>query len=219
MTHPPHRWTAALVVLALASPLRADYLPAWTYSWSTTTPTLQANSGTGSVTLTPDTGAGAKPVGGTTLVAASITTSSTASPNTPALFTTGAYQLGLTITDKTSGLSHTFDFGGNLTGSISSGSALLSNTYTSPTSATFDIGSTAYTVAMTSYLHPGPPGSSAYGAFGATVTVAQVGGGGTISGFSAPEPSSLLLCGLGAAGCAFAGYRRRRAQRLAAAAV
>jgi hypothetical protein len=214
-------WFAALVVFALAGPLRADYLPAWTYSWTTTTPTLTSYTAPGTVTITPDPGTSAMPVGSTGLVAANISTitaivdpvASTSIPAslriTPAT-NEGAYQLFLTIKDTASGLSHTFGFDGTLSGTFSAGSAMLNNEFGSG-AQTYTLGSTAYTASMVSYLPPGPPGSSNLGALGAMVTVAAAGGGsGAISGFGTPEPASLLLFSLGAAGCAFAGWRRRR---------
>jgi hypothetical protein len=217
MTPPRHRWIAALVVLALASPLRADYMAPWTYSWTTTTPTIAAdNPSTGSVTLTPDTTNTATPNSSTTLVAAGITLNSSAAAT---LNTAGAYQLALKITDTTSGQSHTFDFTGKLSGNFSPGSAMVGNSFDSATPQSFTLGSTTYSVVMNSYAHPGPPGSSASGTLGASVTIAALAGGnpGTTS-INSPEPSSLLLGGLGLAGCAFARWRRRRTQRLTLAA-
>ena len=88
--------------------------------------------------------------------------------------------------------------------------------FTSAGPFTFDLGSTAYTAALNSYVQPGPPGASNTGALGAIVTVAPANPGGNpiTTGFGTPEPSSLLLCSLGAAGSALAGWRRRRRTRM-----
>ena len=66
MTYPRPQWIAALVVVALASPLRADYM----YSWSSPTTTIMADSpGTGFVTLKPDPGTGLTLSGSSDVVA------------------------------------------------------------------------------------------------------------------------------------------------------
>jgi hypothetical protein len=55
-------------------------------------------------------------------------------------------------------------------------------------------------VTANSYVPPSIPNAFNTGALGAHVDV---------RGGNVPEPSSLLLCGLGAAGCAAAGWRKR----------
>ena len=221
MTHPRTPWVAALALLALAAPLRADYLPAWTYSWTAVPLSVLSDPpGTGNIALNSNPGTVTSAVGASFIPAANLQTMSTASPSSPDQFSSGGqYQLFLTITDTqaaTAGLtpsSHTFEIDGKITGTISSGGTLLTNTFTSG-SLTYNLGNTAYTVSPESFVPPGPPGASNVGAIGALVTVAALNPGnpGT-TGFSTPEPSSLLLCSLGATSCAFAGWRRRRRAR------
>ena len=169
MTTPRPHWFAALVVLALVSPLRADYLPTWSYSWTTTTPTLSSSTGSGSVTLMPNSATTTVSTTWTGLVAANISTTSPVGSADSLNATSGAYTLSLTITDAqaaTAGVipsSHTFVFTGNLTGTFSAGSALLNNTFTSAGPLTFDLGNSAYTASLAGYVPPGPPGSTTLG--------------------------------------------------------
>jgi hypothetical protein len=202
----------ALALLAVASPARADYAPAWTYTWTAQPLSVLSDPpGTGSLSLTNDHGSAA---GSTALVATSISAMSTASPGNPDQFVNGGqYKLFLAITDTASGQVGHFEIDGKLSGSISAGSSAVTSSFTSPLTTSFTLGSTVYTVTAENFLPPGPTGSSASGGIGAEVEVAPATPGGSpgTSGVGAPEPSSLLLCGLGAAGCTLAGWRRRRA--------
>jgi hypothetical protein len=216
MKYPRPLWIAALALFALANPLRADLI-GWTYSWNNSPSSIAADSpGTGSVTLTNE---GTRMAAGNSqIVATNLKTISMADAGAPAMLTTGGqYTLTLTLTDKTSGQVGTLSWNGKLSGSFSATSANITNLFTSPMTQTIDLGTNAYTVTLGSYLPPGPPGSKNSGAIGAHVVVSSLAPGGNPgpSGFS-PEPSTLLLCSLGFAGCALARLRRRKTDPKAA---
>jgi hypothetical protein len=196
-------WIAAALTVALTAPLRADLI-GWSYSTSPLSTTLTADSGSGTVTMT---GEGPNPVsaaGNSNIVASSITVSSSSTAGLSA--TAGQYTIQLTLTDSASGLSKTVDFTGALSGTFSAGSANLQNTFNMGKDV-FTLGANQYTITFDSYLPPGPTNSGNAGAIGASVQVAAAGGN-PITSSVTPEPSSLLLCGFGVAGCALARLRR-----------
>jgi hypothetical protein len=199
---------ALLAVLTPAGQLRADPV-AWSYSSSPASGLIAADiGGSGSVTLSGQPLQNA--FGNSFIVVSTVSLSSTASPGTPDVMSTnGSYQLNVFIKDATSGQSNTLTFSGKLSGSFSSLSANLSNSFTALASQTTSLGSNTYTVTLDSFVPPGPPGALIPGAIGAFVSVTAGGGNPTPQGNS-PEPSSLLLCSLGAAGCGIIGWRRRR---------
>jgi hypothetical protein len=217
MKSPRPLFLAALAVLAVVSPLRAD--PAgWIFSWSPTGGAVSADvqvgqpTATGTVTLSSETLQNA--FGNSFVVASNITLSSTANPNNPAMLSSnGSYQLNMFLKDATSGQSTTLSFTGKLSGTFSALSANLSNVFQAPVTESVVLGANTFTVTLDSYVPPGPPGSTSPGAIGAYVSVANTGGNGHITSTS-PEPSSLLLCGLGAAGFALNGWRRRWTARV-----
>jgi hypothetical protein len=198
---------AALAVLALATPVRADFI-SWSY---TTSPTLSLpadSPGTGSVAMI---GASGSPMGGSEIVVANLKTISTASTSAPDnMITGGGYQVDVSLTDSLSHQSGTLTFLGKLTGMFSSGGAGLSNAFLSGTQS-ITLGGNVYAVTLDAFLPPGPPSSTRSGAIGAVVSVnGDIPGGNPGPSSISPEPSSLLLCGLGAVSCALAGWRRRR---------
>jgi hypothetical protein len=121
-----------------------------------------------------------------------------------------AYTFAVTLKDSTSTLSHVFDISGTLTGFIKDGNGIFSsqftNTYTSPLSQTATIGGLPYTISVSNgpgyFTTASPPNaadgfSSTYGAFMMLVSPQPV-----------PEPSSVVLLGIGLS--AVAGLLRRR---------
>jgi hypothetical protein len=203
----------ALVVLAVVSPLRADPV-GWIYSWSPTSSTISADTLSASMTsanyVTLSSEATQNAFGNSFVVASNITLTSPADPNSPAtLNTNGAYHLNMFLKDATSLQSTTLSFTGKLSGDFSSMSANLGNVFMPPVSETVSLGANTYTVTLDSFVAPGPPGSTISGAIGAYVSV-TAGTGNPHPTSVSPEPSSLLLCGLGAAGFALTSWRRRR---------
>jgi hypothetical protein len=198
-------FAAALAVCLLAgAQARADFV-AWDYSWSSAPTAITAdNPSMGSINFTPITSGSA--VGNSFIVATNITTSSTADPSNPATFTDKAYSLILTILDKASNTSDGLTFSGKINGTLSSGSAILSNTFTSSETQSVQIGNHVYTVKIGPFAPPGPPSANIAGSISAlaTVTVNDV-----------PEPSSLFLGGLGLSLFGAWWWKRGRSRSLA----
>jgi hypothetical protein len=203
---------AFLVTLLAAPPARAD-LVSWSYNWSTTTPFVQAAGDPSSGVKVGAAGTGGPVLGNSNVVAASLSAVSGASPSSPSTVANASYSLTLTITDTASGKTGSLTFAGILNGSLSSAGSNISNTFGSTIAQSVNIGGNLYSVVLGSFVPPGPPGSPAFGAIGASVTV--TGGNGGVVGGQSPEPSSLLLAGLGLAGAAGARWRARRRAKAA----
>jgi hypothetical protein len=182
--------------LGLCAAGRADMVP-WTYSVSANTPNpVMANSSMPMSSITLGGESMVNAVGSTGVVLSGLTANSTQSPSTPDTFTSTPWGVNLTITDTPSGQSKTLTIAGAFSGTMSSGSSIITSSFTSGP-MTFTLGSDTYTVTPDSFTSPSAPGASNSGGIGATVSV------------NTPEPSSLLLCGLGAAGCVLARRKRR----------
>jgi hypothetical protein len=200
------------VVFLTGTPVHADPsasdLVEWSYSWSSNyaSNSIPADSpGTGGVSLTREQTRDA--TGSTSVVATNLRTFSTASTSNPdQLNTNGTYQLTITITDTASGEFGTLTFTGKLTGTFSQGGTDITNSFTGDTTQSITLGGNTYTVTMTSYTSPGPSTQESAGSIGAFVTVTA---GADIQKEDAPEPSTLLLSGVGLI-LVGAGWRRRR---------
>src|SRR6266511_2297836 len=121
------RWGAALCLLGTfaASPARAE--PAWSYSWTTTTPLVGSN-GAG-VSIMPLSGSGSA---SSDIVAANLTTISSAPAETPDSVN-GGWNLTLHLTDNVSGNSGTLLFTGTFTGTVSASASSVDNKFNDPT--------------------------------------------------------------------------------------
>jgi hypothetical protein len=195
---------AVAVCLGWGSLARADYIAQFNFTpdkadiFATNDPTL------GKITLSNQ--SPAKAEGGTFLIATNITTSAvdTTSLSKPAVFKNAGYTLTLFITDLHTGKSDQMFFSGKFNGTVSTGSAQLTHTFTSPQTVSKQIGFHLYTVTVGSVVLPGNPTSGKVGSIGAVAIVTTV-----------PEPSSLALAGLGLTMAV--GWRLRRRPRTAAA--
>jgi hypothetical protein len=189
----PRAAFTALVVFALAAPARADVM--WSYSTSPVTPTVSATTGSGMLTLSGESLTSV--VGNSDIVLAGLTATSSADPHTPATFSNAAWQVALTIND---GLQNKLlNFSGLFNGTLSSASSNISNTFTGTTTQSFMLNGHSYVVTANAFVPPTVPGGTNSGGIGVHVDVRAS---------SVPEPASLLLCGLGAAGSLLAGWRR-----------
>ena len=161
--------------------------------------------------------------GSSDVVASNLRVFSSADPTTPdKLSTGGQYSFALVLMDKASGQTAQLTFTGKLSGMFSAGNANVSNQFTGPTvmvngqavvGQQVTLGAFTYTVTFPSnyYSPPGPPLASNAGSISAHISVSPAG----IHVGSTPEPSTLVLSGLGLALTGFAGWRKRR-QALAA---
>jgi hypothetical protein len=183
--------------LLLAPPARAEQIT-WGYNWSESPRSVAAvGAGAGGINFT--TAVNNNPVTGSSdVVAANMTTFSAATTAAPDRFTGQTYNLKLIITDLASGKTGLFTFTGRLFGSLTASSASVTSTFASPLIETERIGNNVYTVTIGPFAGPGAPNSGNSGSIGAHVEVRPE---------QAPEPSALILAGLGTLGVL---YRRRR---------
>jgi hypothetical protein len=202
-------FTSAIALLvALGGSARADLI-AWTYNWDRDPVSIPADSGTGGISLTNEVAKAA--TGNSDVVATNLRVFSTAPATAPdTLVNGGGYTLSLTLTDSASGAASTMTFTGKLSGTFSSANANIINTFTSPTTETVVLGGNTYNVTVGPYSPPGPPTASNAGSISAHVAVVpgDNGGGGGIQ--DVPEPSTMLLAGLGLSFLGGAAWRKRR---------
>jgi hypothetical protein len=107
----------------------------------------------------------------------------------------------------------TITFHGTLSGYFSQDGALITNTWSDPTQSV-TMGGYTFTVALDSYSGPGDPTDPQSGSINALVTVS--GGNITPVNSNTPEPSTMLLSGLGLTFLGGAAWRKRRRARAAA---
>jgi hypothetical protein len=188
--------TACAFLVSFASLARADQL-GWQFEASGT-PVIEADNH-GGVTFAYDPAGQA--VGDTNVVLANLWTYSQADPTKPDAIGGAGYTLSLNITDAQSGKSGTVDLHGELSGLVSSKSAIVMTTPTSPTVQKLALGQNLYTVMLAGYSPPGPPQSSNSGAISALVMCQPN---------TVPEPAGLVLAGLGVAGLGLGAWRKRR---------
>ena len=197
------RWLAVVVSLISGSLARADYIAQFNFEPDKTTLFATNNPSLGYITLSDQ--SPSKIEGTSTLIATNISTwaSNTTNVKTnPAIFNNAAFNLTLTITDFGSNKTGTMSFSGRFDGKLSQGSALIYETPTSPTTLTQTIGSHIYTVTIGPYVPPGNPTSGTVGSLGALATI-------KVS--SVPEPSAVVLAGLGVFLVGGVWWHRRRA--------
>jgi hypothetical protein len=195
---------AVAVLLFGRTAVRADNVP-WSYNWTPSATALQADApGSGQIILTSEPGGLVQ--GSSDVVATNIRTFSSADASNPDHFTNASYSLVMTLVDKNSSASGTLSFSGAFTGTLSANSSNLSNTFVGPTSQTVVLGSNQYTVTMIAFAPPGPPDSVNAGSITAHAEV-------SVKAVSGPEPSGMVLAGLGASLFGAASWWRRRLGR------
>jgi hypothetical protein len=203
------RWSGRTLAAAsalfwlTASPVRADLMPSFSYSWDQSPTTIGADgSGSGSISISVGSGTATAP---STIVAANLSVITSAVAPSMDTYTNKAYQLTLTLTDSASGQSGQYVFNGLLNGSANTTSSNFSNTYVGPTTVTDHIGAYNYTVQILAPVVPPISGGITQGGISAQVTV----GASSTPASTSPEPSTLLLAGLGLP--LAIGWRRLRA--------
>jgi hypothetical protein len=189
----------------------------WTYNFTPTQSFVQADApGTGTVSFTNEPNNHATNT--SDVVLTNLRVSSTAPSSSPdVLNNNGAWHINLKLTDNGSGDSTSMMFSGKLGGSFASSFSKVTNHFTGQTTQTWTDAKTGdvFTVSLSSYTPPGPPTDTNAGSISAQVSVTP--GGGTISGGSQPEPSTLVLSCLGLSFAGFSTWRKRRAAALATA--
>jgi hypothetical protein len=192
MPRSPLAFSGFVVAWALLAPYsaRADLIH-WSYNWSASPADIHADApGTGYITLTNE--SNQKVAGDSDIVATNLQVHSTATIDHPDFFTAKPYTLTLALTDQASNQSGTLTFTGQLTGTATAGNSLIGNAFTGMTTQQLVLGNDRYTVTISSYTPPGPPGTVNSGSIGAhaNVTVEQI-------IHTLPEPSSLVSCAFG----------------------
>ena len=207
---------AAVAFAAWTAPARADLVTvAWSYS-STPTATVNATTGGGSLTLSGESLTGM--VGNSNIVPINVVAHSDALAGAPDVYTNAGYSLQVSLKDDLSGDHTTLTFQGAFNGTLSKQGADLSNTFTAGANQTLaggtiaqtvTLGGNQYTFSVGPLVGPAQSGASNAGAFGGHVSI--VPGDSVGHPTSTPEPSALLLAGLGGLGALGVRFRRRRA--------
>lgn len=218
--------TLSLILVAglQASPLPPDQI-SWSYNWTPGAPALFSDGGDDAgVTFTNEPTKVA--VGSSTIVATNLRVFSSATAATGLDSITGSngnYSLSLTLTadDGTGPKTATLTFTGALYGTFSAENSYLPDEkFTDPNPGSHfidagpkvaELGNYKFTVQLTNYTPPGPPDQSNAGSIAAFVSVENVTPVGTV-----PEPSALVLGGMGLTFLGGAALRRFRKVRAAA---
>jgi hypothetical protein len=204
MRSPSTFFLVALVWLAAASPSRATYIP-WKYSWDNQPSAIHVDTpGTGIITLSDEPLRDAANT--TNIVATNLQVFSTADPDHKEKVTNKGYTLTLFLLDDQSGKFGKMMFTGLLNGQISRLTSDLDNVFTGQKVQQLILGTHVFTVEMRTYTAPSPPNVKNEGAIGARAEVRVE----SIS--KTPEPSSLVLVGVGST-LGFAAWWRRRLLR------
>lgn len=209
-------WLTGAVALLLAAPAMAAPVP-WKYNWTPSTKKVEADTNglTSFLELTDEPGVILN-TDNTDIIATNINGKSDAPAGFPDEFKTkGNVSFTLTIQDLGSPgqpsanflFTGTFNTQDPLDPSIiAEESSSVKYTPTGDQSITKVIGNNEYTVQFVSYTPPPPEGSINKGSIAYHVRVRQ------LDIQKAPEPSTMLLGGLGASFMGFGAWRKRRAK-------
>lgn len=213
-------WTAVTAALLLVGAAQAAP-PVWNYNWTPSTTTVVSDdSPTSSLKLTDQLSNNMAQTYSTDIIATNISVVSDAPAGFPDEFITSpdvTFSLKIFDGAVANNVSDTFNFTGsfNSTGEASTvaiGDANVKFTSKIGGPITKIIGDHEYTVYWTSYTPPPPQGTKdsfgnpVYGAISYHVNVRD------LNIQKAPEPSSMILAGLGASFMGLGAWRKRRQQ-------
>jgi hypothetical protein len=198
-------WGALALVLSLAStPAWAEPV-IWSYEWVTSPDVVAPSSGTGGVKLIPISGSA------TNIKDTIAVRLEALSPGDgTATFTDRPYSLTLNLMDEVSQAKGSLTFTGLLSGEITSSTAALTNVFTSDTSKSITLGGNLFAVTVGAFESPLAPGPAKLGKIGADVIVS--GSGPVVPPVTeVPEPTGMVLLGLGLSALGVGSWRKRRA--------
>jgi hypothetical protein len=198
------------LALATAGTARADYY----YNFSPTDfPTVYSDHSGMGINLINQPQIGPISTGHDTNVVA-VTLSTFINPGVTGTdsFTTGQHStIGVTITDGTDHAST--NFGLVFTGSLSASTSNIGVAFDGPSTKPLTVNNHQYTITLDSIVPPGVPGSISGSVGGKILAGIQVGPPSGGPPQNAPEPSTMVLSALGAAGVLFGGFRRWRLRK------
>jgi hypothetical protein len=194
----------ALGLLAL-SPLavRADPI-SFGYNFQTPTSVTGDSGNLGVIsfaTTNPGQASGTATVAATQLAAVSA-----APANNPDTFTGEAYNLTLQLTDNASGQTGTLIFAGQLFGTLTATTANITSSFAKATQQIV-LGADKYTVTVGPIAPPATPDSGTIGTLNATISAE---GQSVTLPSESPEPTGLVLAGIGMAGAVVTRRLKRR---------
>lgn len=164
-------------------------------------------------------------IGSTDVIAAYLATHSETPAGIKAHFTDAPYSLRLFLRDDENGKSGYLVFTGLLNGTLWDHGAKITNKFTGQTTQSLTLGLDVFTVTVGPYVAPGGPGKGHEGEIVATITEhfleplvpPLLGSAHPLFGSArivvpqdAPEPSTLLLAGIGSAFVGVMGWNKRR---------
>lgn len=201
------RFAALALLLLGGTSVQAGSIPpssiSWNYNFSPGAPAVLADTNPAAgVTFTNEP---TKTAFGTSdIVATNLKVFSAASAASPdVLSANGAYSLTLQLSTVDNGTPYnaTMTFTGKLTGNFSASNSNITNVFGPNSTQSVSLGSYNFVVSMNAYTPPGPPDQQNSGSISARVTV---------SGNQVPEPSTMLLSGLGLSLLGGTAWRKRK---------
>ena len=208
------------VVAALGESAARAELIGFSYQWTALPASVSSMGNTVSITPQPKGSGQYDTVVAQTqfIPSLAITTNagnSTATFPDPSLGANSAkFELSLSLTDAASGKVGTLLFGGSVTGTLSATTSTATTTFDNPLTQTLLLGSHLYSVSLDPFSHVPIPGATGGGFVSAGVTASSVNGPPPPPPpvTNTPEPSSLVLGGMGLAGLVARRWSRLKRQ-------